>query len=88
VTELRSIAVTFLPEGGLEVAVSYAHGDELPSPVHPAKTRTARASRMARKVLEVALEGLGTGAVEWGGHGTNTKESTDRILVAGGGGGR
>ncbi len=84
-TELRRITITFTAEG-IEYGVTYLHTDEPPTP--GTKTRTTRASRMARKGLEVALEGLGTGAVAWGGYGTDTKESTDHILVEGGGGGR
>ena len=81
-TELHKIMVVFTREG-VEVAVTYAHRDELPNP--GTKTRTARASRMARKGLEVALEGLGTGAAQWGGYATDTWQSTDWILLAGGG---
>jgi len=82
VTVLERITVTFTPEG-IEYAVCYAHADEPPTP--GTKTRTTRASRMARKGLEAALEGLGAGAVTWGGYATDTRHSTDRILVAGGG---
>ncbi len=81
----RRLTITFMPQG-VEYAVTCAHTDEPPTP--GTKTRTARASRMVRKALEAALEGLGAGAVAWGGYNTNTKASTDRILVEGGGGGR
>ena len=84
-TVLQRITITFTPEG-IEYGVTHFHTDEPPKP--GTKTRTARASRMARKGLEVALEGLGAWAVAWGGYATSKKESTDRILIEGGGGGR
>jgi hypothetical protein len=81
-TVLQRITITFTPEG-IEYGVTHFHTDEPPKP--GTKTRTARASRMARKGLEVALEGLGTGAAQWGGYATDTWQSTDWILLAGGG---
>ncbi len=53
-TELRRITITFTAEG-IEYGVTCLHTDEPPTP--GTKTRTTRASRMARKGLEVALEG-------------------------------
>ncbi len=75
---LRSVTVTFTPEG-LEYAVTYAHEGEPPNP--GTKTRTTTAARMARRGLEVALEGLAAGAPAWGGFGTNTKVSRDVVMV-------
>jgi hypothetical protein len=75
---LRSIGVTFTREG-IEFAVTYAHDGELPAP--GTKKRTATATEMARKGLEAALEALGSGAVVWGGFGTDTRVSKDTIIA-------
>jgi len=75
---LRSIGVTFTREG-IEFAVTYAHDGEQPMP--GTKKRTTAAATMARKALELALEGLGSGPVLWGGFGTNTQVSKDTIIV-------
>jgi hypothetical protein len=83
-SELRRITITFTAEG-IEYGVTYLHTDEPPTPVYPAKARTSKAARMACKGLELALQRLSAGAAEWGGYGTDTRQSTDRILVAGGG---
>ena len=77
-TVLERIIVTFHREG-VELEVRYAHADEPPTP--GTKKRTATAVRMARKGLEMALEGLGWGSVAWGGFSTDTRQSTDRVLV-------
>ncbi len=73
-----SVTVTFLQEG-IELAVEYSHADEPPTP--GTKTRTRRAARMARTGLQTALEALGTGPPVWGGFATDTRQSTDRVLV-------
>ncbi len=76
---LQSVLVRFEREG-VEIAVSYSHRE--PGQPNPGtKTRTRRAARMARAGLQAALEGLDRGDVLWGGYGTNTHESTDRVLV-------
>lgn len=77
---LQSILVRFEREG-IEIAVRYEHSDTQPTP--GTKTRTRRAARMARAGLESALEGLDRGDALWGGHGTNTHASTDKVLLAG-----
>jgi hypothetical protein len=75
---LKRLAVTFTEEG-VEFAVRYSHDDgEVPNP--GTKGRTTTAARLARKGLEAALEGLDKGAWRWGGFGTNTRESEDRII--------
>ena len=76
---LQSVLVRFEREG-VEIAVSYSHL-ETGQPNLGTKTRTRRAARMARAGLQAALEGLDRGDVLWGGYGTNTHESTDRVLV-------
>ncbi len=76
---LQSVLVRFEREG-VEIAVSYEH----PEPGQPnpgTKTRTQGAARMARAGLQAALEVLDRGDALWGGSGTNTHESTDRVLV-------
>jgi hypothetical protein len=75
---LKRVSVTF-DDDGLEIAVAYTHTDEPPMP--GSKGRTTKALRMARAGLEAALDSLGTGAGIWGGFATNTRESTDRIMV-------
>ena len=75
---LEKLTVTFQPEG-IALAVSYAHRDEPPTP--GTKTRTRRAARMAEAALRRALEGLGRGSVAWGGFATDTRQSTDKVLV-------
>ena len=77
-TVLERIIVTFHREG-LEVGVSYAHADEPPTP--GTKTRTRMAARMAEAGLRRALEGLDRGSVAWGGFATDTRQSTDKVLV-------
>ncbi len=76
---LQSVLVRFEREG-VEIAVSYSHL-ETGQPNPGTKTRTRRASRMARAGLQVALDGLDRGDALWGGYGTDTHESTDRVLV-------
>lgn len=77
---LKQVLTIFREDGSIEYAVSYAHIDEPPTP--GSKKRTTTASRMARRGLQAALEGLDQGyALTWGGFGTNTRESTDRIIV-------
>ena len=75
---LRRLTVMFLPDGSIEIAVSYPHRNEPPTP--GTKTRTRRAARMAQAGLRRALEGLDRGSVAWGGFSTNTQVSTDRLL--------
>jgi len=75
---LQSVLVRFEREG-VELSVTYGHGYGQPSP--GTKKRTRRASRMARAGLQVALDGLDRGDALWGGYGTDTHESTDRVLV-------
>jgi hypothetical protein len=66
-TTLRSVLVTFAPDGGVEVAVEYERGEE-ETPANPGtKRRTQRASRMATRGLEMVLDDLRTGEVVWGG---------------------
>jgi hypothetical protein len=76
---LKKVTVTFGPEA-IEYAVCYLHTDEPGSP--GTKTRTTRAATLARKGLEAALAGLDKGALLWGGFGTNTRQSTDRIMIS------
>ena len=76
---LQSVLVRFEWEG-VELSVTYGHaetGQHNPG----TKTRTRRAARMARAGLQAALEGLDRGDALWGGYGTDTRESTDRVLV-------
>ncbi len=76
---LQSVLVRFEREG-VEIAVSYSHL-ETGQPNPGTKTRARRAARMARAGLQTALEGLDRGDALWGGYGTDTHESTDRVLV-------
>jgi hypothetical protein len=76
---LQRVAATFLEDGSVEVAISYHHTDDPPTP--GTKGRTTTAARMAREGLEAALEGLSNGGVVWVGFGTNTRESTDHVIV-------
>jgi hypothetical protein len=70
ITTLRSVLVTFAPDGGVEVAVEYERGEE-ETPANSAnsgtKWRTQRAARMATRGLEMVLDDLRTGEVVWGG---------------------
>jgi hypothetical protein len=75
---LQKLTIIFADEG-IELAVSYLHTEDPPTP--GSKTRTTTAARMARAALETALEGLRTRPAIWGGFGTDTRESTDRIVV-------
>jgi hypothetical protein len=76
---LTRIVATFRPDA-IEYAVTYSHRDHVEA--NPGtKTRTTTATRMARKGLEAALEGLGSGLVVWGGFGTNTRVSKDTLIV-------
>ena len=76
--ELTRVTVTFTRDG-IEYHVTYAHTAEPPNP--GTKTRTSKATRMARRGLELALEGLGSGPVRWGGFGTDNRKSTDTIIT-------
>jgi hypothetical protein len=81
---LRRVTVTFADEGDLEIAVAYTHTDcALPTP--GSKSRTTKALRMARAGLETALDSLGSGSSAgagiWGGFATDTRESTDHVIV-------
>jgi hypothetical protein len=82
VKELREIRVTFDRE--IEISITYAHRDDDHDAVaNPGtKTRTTAAARMARKGLEVALEGLDRGVPIWGGFATDTRVTRDAILLA------
>ncbi len=81
VTQLRKLTVTFQPDATLEFAITYAHG-EAGEPARPGtKKRTTSAARMAAHGLRDALAHLEQGALVWGGFGTNTRESEDRIIV-------
>jgi hypothetical protein len=75
---LKKLTVTF-GEGDLELAVTYLHDGEMPNPA--TKSRTTIAARMAAVGLRRALESLERGGLLWGGFATNTRESTDQILV-------
>jgi hypothetical protein len=77
-TVLQKLTIIFGDEG-IELAVSYLHTED--PPTAGSKGRTTIAARMARKGLEAALEGLGKGVLLWGGFGTNTRESTDHVIV-------
>ena len=79
---LQSVLVRFEREG-VELSVTYGHGygHGYGQPSPGTKKRTRRASRMARAGLQVALDGLDRGDALWGGYGTDTHESTDRVLV-------
>jgi hypothetical protein len=67
ITTLRSVLVTFAPDGGVEVSVEYERGEE-ETPANPGtKWRTQRAARMATRGLEMVLDDLRTGEVVWGG---------------------
>jgi hypothetical protein len=79
VNELQRLIITFQPDQSVEYEIFYSHTEELPRP--GTKTRTTRATRMARKALETALEGLGNGEVFWGGFGTNERTSKDVVVV-------
>jgi hypothetical protein len=76
---LKRVAVTFADEGDLEIAVAYTHDSEAPTP--GSKSRTTKALKMARAGLETALDSLGSGAGIWGGFATDTRESTDHVIV-------
>jgi hypothetical protein len=77
---LQRVAATFREDGSVEVAISYLHSDE--QQLTPGtKRRTVRAARMAAAGLCAALAELDRGEPLWGGFGTNTRESTDRVLV-------
>jgi hypothetical protein len=76
---LTRIMVTF-QDGTIEYGVRYTHADDPGSP--GSKGRTTRAARLAAKGLEAALEGLSRDPGPlWGGFATNTRESTDTIMV-------
>jgi hypothetical protein len=77
---LKCVSAVFHPDGTIEYAISYLHTDDPPS-APGSKGRTTRASRMARRGLESALEGLDKGDVLWGGFGTSMRESTDHVVV-------
>jgi hypothetical protein len=76
---LQQVSATFREDGSVEVAISYRHTDDPPTP--GSKGRTTTATRMARKGLEAALAGLDKGDVLWGGFGTGISESTDTVLA-------
>ena len=77
-TTVEKIVVTFTG-GAIEYSVTYHHDAE---PANPGtKRRTTTAARMARKGLELALAKLDSGAVLWGGFGTDTRQSTDQIIA-------
>jgi hypothetical protein len=76
---LKRVTVTYREDGTIEYAVRYEHTAEPPTP--GSKKRVATVATLARKGLQAALEGLGKDALLWGGFGTNTRESTDRIMV-------
>jgi hypothetical protein len=78
---LKRVTVTFADEGDLEIAVAYTHTDDQPTP--GSKSRTTKALKMARAGLETALDSLGSGtrAGIWGGFATDTRESTDHVIV-------
>jgi hypothetical protein len=75
---ISRVTVTFVPDGSLEVDVTYTH-EEVLTP--GSKRRTTSAARMASMALERAQEHLRSGRVIWGGFGTNMRTSTDRILI-------
>jgi hypothetical protein len=76
---IQRLIISFADDGTTEVSVTYSHQDEPATP--GSKKRTQSASQMASAALQRALEGLGTSAVSWGGFGTNTRVSTDKIVI-------
>ena len=79
--ELRRITITFDSKGDVELDVNYEHSGEMPTP--GSKGRIRSAATLAREGLRYALEELDNGRLLWGGYGTNTKVSTDKIIVDG-----
>jgi hypothetical protein len=79
---LKRVTVLFHDEGDLEIAVAYTHSEASEPPTPATKTRTTRALRLAVVGLRRALEGLDKGrSLTWGGFTTNTRESTDMVIV-------
>jgi hypothetical protein len=75
---LKRVTVTFTPEG-IELAVGYDHDHE---PANPGtRGRTTTAARMASAGLRRALEHLNRGTPVWTGFGTDTRQSTDTIVI-------
>jgi len=78
--ELREIRVRFTPEG-IEISTTYTHPDDLEVANPGTKTRTSTAAKMAAHGLRLALEGLETDPLIWGGFATNTRTSKDTVVI-------
>jgi hypothetical protein len=78
--ELREIRILFAPDGTTEISVTYSHPDPVANPA--TKKRIAADVRMVRAGLLDALAGLeAPGVPTWGGFATDTKVSTDTVIV-------
>jgi hypothetical protein len=77
---LKRLTISFSHEG-ISYAVAYEHS-EAHEPANPGtRSRTTSAARMASAGLRRALDALDQGTPVWTGFGTNTRQSTDRIVI-------
>lgn len=82
--ELRAARVQFMPDGSIEVAVTYAHGADLQPPNPGTKSRLRHARRGAVRALSIALADLGdadAADLHMVGFGTNTLVTTDTLAI-------
>ncbi len=77
---IRRMIVTFNRDE-VEVSITYSHDHSEAIATPGSKKRTTTATRMARKALERALEGLDAAEVVWGGFATDTHLTTDMVVL-------